>query len=156
MDRETARMLAFGMGSACLGLRVRLLMRVVTPIYEEALRPLGVTVTQFHLLAAIAWLEPTTASKLCGVIHLDRSSASRMLPLLREHGWIAEGSVLKLTAKGRRILKKCEQPWAEAQARLRGMLGDEDAEMLSGVVERLWGKATGNPITAGGLEQWRQ
>ncbi|MEM6552298.1 MAG: MarR family winged helix-turn-helix transcriptional regulator [Planctomycetota bacterium] len=156
MDRETARELAYGMGSVCLGLRVRLLVRVVTPIYEEALRPLGVTVPQFNLLAAIAWLEPTTASKMCGVIHLDRSSASRMLPLMREHGWIAEGSVLKLTAKGRRLLKNCEGPWAEAQERLRAMLGEEDAEALSGVIERLWGKATGDPITAGGLEQWRQ
>ncbi|MEM1211009.1 MAG: MarR family winged helix-turn-helix transcriptional regulator [Planctomycetota bacterium] len=156
MDRESARELAYGMGSVCLGLRVRLLMRVVTPIYEEAFRGLGVTVPQFHLLAAIAWLEPTTASKMCGVIHLDRSSASRMLPLMRKHGWIAEGSTLKLTAKGRRLLKNCEEPWAAAQAELRAMLGEDDAQALFEVTERLWNRATGDAITAGGLDQWQQ
>ena len=156
MDRESARKMAYSMGSACLGLRVRLLMREVTRVYEEALRPLGVTLPQLNLLAAIAWLEPTTSAKLCDRIKLDPSTASRAIPLMREHGWVAAGSTVKLTVKGRRLLERVWEPWERAQTEVVGLLGEADAAELTEITERLWTRVTGGRIAEGGLERWRQ
>ncbi len=41
----------------CLAVRVRLLSRTITGIYDEALRPLGVTVGQLNILVTVAMLE---------------------------------------------------------------------------------------------------
>ena len=42
----------------CLAARVRLLSRTITGIYDEALRPLGVTVGQLNILVTVAKLGP--------------------------------------------------------------------------------------------------
>jgi hypothetical protein len=46
----------------CIAVRVRLLNRVITSLYDDALRPLGITVSQLNLLVAICRMEQPETS----------------------------------------------------------------------------------------------
>ena len=46
---------------ACLATRVRQLSRIVTRVYDDAMRPLGITASQYTLLAQLAARDSITA-----------------------------------------------------------------------------------------------
>ena len=49
-----AELIARNIAQNCIAVRVRKLNRMITAIYDEGFRPLGLTVAQFNLLVAIA------------------------------------------------------------------------------------------------------
>ena len=54
LDRNpTAASAADRIGSECLAVRIRLLNRTITGIYDDALRPLGVTAGQLNALVVV-------------------------------------------------------------------------------------------------------
>src|SRR4051812_47561720 len=66
----------------CLGFNLRRADRLVTQLYDEALRPEKIRSTQFSLLVALRMMEPTTLSKLAKAVDLDRTTLTRNLELL--------------------------------------------------------------------------
>ena len=61
------------MAGGCLAVRVRTLNRVVTALYDDALRPLGPRVGQWNLLVAIARMGTARPGDLCRILAPSRT-----------------------------------------------------------------------------------
>jgi DNA-binding MarR family transcriptional regulator len=112
----------------CYALRARRLARVVSRIYDEALRPHGVTAAQMNLLVGIANMEPVAPAKIGQVFDLEKSTLSRNLQGMRRAGWISatktgRGLELRLLAAGRKKIETIYPDWREAQKKTAQMLG---------------------------------
>src|SRR5262249_58043541 len=93
--------------AACLGYRTRRLARTVTRIYNDCLRPVGLTLTEMNLLAAIAARGSVQPARLGPAMALEKSTLSRNTARLVELGWVQirhhpddRGVLLTLTAGG--------------------------------------------------------
>ena len=62
---QTESNVANVIASECLAVRVRLLNRAVTGIYDDALRPLGMTVSQLNVLVGSRSGSKSTAGSFC-------------------------------------------------------------------------------------------
>ena len=60
--------------SECTLVRMRMLNRVVTKIYDDALRPHGLKASQLNVLVAISRMSPTRPKDLAARLLLERSS----------------------------------------------------------------------------------
>ena len=121
----------------CVAVRLRLVTRAVTNIYNRALRPHGLNVSQMNILVAVSCLKEAKSQDVCRVLHLDRSTLSRDIGRLHARGWLsrrtgADGrtSLLRLTTKGTTILKRSIPAWKAAQARAIKLLGKEHIAKL--------------------------
>ena len=113
----------------CFAGRVRILSRVATRIYDDALRPHGVRVSQMNVLAAVAARGPVPASQICRRLRLDKSTLSRDLDRLLERGWVrstqgaGRARDLDATDSGRALIRAVLPAWDVAQERARRVLG---------------------------------
>ncbi|VTR98027.1 family transcriptional regulator : Transcriptional regulators OS=Comamonadaceae bacterium B1 GN=SMCB_1614 PE=4 SV=1: MarR_2 [Gemmata massiliana] len=129
--------------SECLAGRVRILNRIVTGIYDDALRPHGVRISQMNVLVAIAVLGPVRAAQICTRLCLDKSTLSRDLDRLLARKLVtvarAEGRTqhLEITDAGRELIAKVKPAWEVAQQRTREVLGTTLTEGLFEALDRL-------------------
>src|SRR5215510_265785 len=72
----------------CIAVRVRLLNRVITSLYDDALRPLGLKVSQLNILVVAAKMGLARPAVVCEVLQLDASTLSRNVDRMRERGWL--------------------------------------------------------------------
>ena len=133
------------MPSACTCFRLRSLTRRVTQLYDQALAPSGLTVTQYSLLAhALRQGAAPTLSELAQLLYTDRTTLTRNLKPLADAGLIkvgdgadARSKAVLVTAKGRSALQAARPLWKAAQARLRVQAGDRCLAALHGLIEEL-------------------
>ena len=128
----------------CIALRVRLLNRVITNLYDDALRPLDLKVSQLNLLVVTAKLGVAQPAKVCDILQLDASTLSRNVERMRANGWLeavpaADGRAqpFRLTAQGRKLLARAIPAWERAQRRATGVLGKEAVALLNEAAGRL-------------------
>ena len=128
---------------ACLCSNVRRAALALTSLYDEALAPHGLKVTQFSLLRAIQRHGEPNLTELAGATGLDRSTLGRNLRVLETLGlvWLAPGHdqrdrVVALTGRGRRRVLAASGAWARVQGELSGALG-ADAGRLVTVARRV-------------------
>src|SRR6201984_3031407 len=72
----------------CIALRLRLLNRGGTKLYDESLRPLAIKVTQLNILIVAAKLGLARPAQVCEILQLDASTLSRNVKPLQAHGWL--------------------------------------------------------------------
>jgi DNA-binding MarR family transcriptional regulator len=128
----------------CIAVRVRLLNRVITSLYDDALRPLGLKVSQLNILVAAAKLGLARPAAVCEILQLDASTLSRNVEKMRRNGWIetvadedARMQPFRLTAKGRRLLDRAVPAWSQAQQTATELLGENGAKELAKTAGRL-------------------
>ena len=122
----------------CLLTRARQISRVLTALYDDALRSFGISSPQFTLLIMIARLGPVNRAEIGRQNHQERSTLTRNLQLLMTEGWVEEISdsaggrsrPLALTAKGRGLLDVAGPAWRRAQFAAKAMLGDAGATSI--------------------------
>jgi len=109
----------------CICVNLRRAARAMTALYDEALAPAGIKVTQFSLLRAVERNEPAAIGTLSEELDLDRTTLARNLSPLQRDGLIelAAGddrrvTEVRLTRKGRVAVEKALPLWRDAQARL--------------------------------------
>src|SRR3974390_2908397 len=68
--------------AACISSRVRQLSRIITRVYDDALRPLGITASQFTLLTQLAQQDGITAVEIGHSLDIEKSTLSRNLKRL--------------------------------------------------------------------------
>lgn len=123
---------------SCICLHTRMAARAVTRAYNAALKPLGLEVTQFSLLAAIARtaeLEQPgetgaaiSVAELSETLALERTTLVRNLALLERTGLIARQGGDKrrarwvLTPTGRAKLDAAVPAWEGAQRGLEATI----------------------------------
>lgn len=124
----------------CTGLRVRQVSRLLTRIYDDSLRPLGIQETQFSMLVAVAMFgeDGTTMNALANNLVIDRTTLTRNIVPLEKAGYLrvarsptdARARVILVTRSGERLIEAAYPLWEEAQGKIRRALGDDRFEAL--------------------------
>jgi DNA-binding MarR family transcriptional regulator len=128
----------------CIAVRMRMLNRVVTNIYDDALRPLGVKVSQMNILVAAGRMGTARPAEVCERLHLDVSTLSRNVERMKARGWLevipdedGRAQPFRLTAQGRKLLEKAAPAWKKAQQQAKEILGDGIVDQLGEAIGRL-------------------
>jgi DNA-binding MarR family transcriptional regulator len=101
-------------------------------MYEDALRPLQLRITQFTIMQALSLAGEVTQGQLGEILAMDSTSLTRTLKIMRREGWIAERRgedrrerLLRLAKAGETQFKRALPAWEKVQSRLRRQLGEQ-------------------------------
>ena len=126
----------------CLARRVLLLTRTISGVYNEALRPLGLTVAQLNLLVIVAKRAPVSPGEVAKRLNMDKSTMSRNVRLMEDHGWLSvspgqsgRAQVLTIESKGRKLIEKALPLWQGAQERAKALLGERGARSIHTIAD---------------------
>ena len=127
--------------NACIATRVRQLSRIITRVYDDAMRPLGITASQFTLLTQLASRDGITAVEIGGDLDIEKSTLSRNLKRMLALTLITmdppagrRGRGLHLTPKGQAVIKEAYLVWLSAQNRAVSLMGPETRSTLDGLL----------------------
>lgn len=137
--------------SECVAVRLRMVNRVVTNIYDNALRPLDLRVSQMYILVAAAKMGTVRPVEVCEHLHLDVSTLSRNVDRMKARGWLevvrdedGRSQPFRLTPRGRTLLEKAIPAWCEAQEQVKALLGDVFVDQLEVATIRIREAAVGS------------
>jgi len=145
MKKETQNTTPDLIAQDCIADRMRLLNRVVTKIYDDALRSLGIRTSQLNILVVTARLGLARPAEICDQLKIDISTVSRNVDRMRARGWIevvddeqdARAHQLRLSTKGRQILEKAKPAWEKAQMKVKKLLGQSGVAALVRAAEKV-------------------
>jgi DNA-binding MarR family transcriptional regulator len=116
----------------CLCLHVQRAARALGRRFDEAFRPFDLTNQQFSLLMSLNRPEPPAMGPVAELLAIDRTTLTAALKPLERRGLVkivphpgdGRSRVLKLTAKGKKLLDEAMPVWesmhAELDQRLQG------------------------------------
>src|SRR5213595_3304273 len=145
MDKPTSSSIDT-IAKTCIAVRLRLLNRVVTNWYDDALRPLGLKVSQLNILIVTARLGLARPAKVCEILQLDASTLSRNVERMQAppKRWLevvpdedARAQPFRLTSQGKRLIEKAVPAWEEAQRRVSELLGSEGVALLDKAAKKV-------------------
>ena len=117
--------------SACSCQKLRAASRAVTTMYDGYLRPTGLTIGQYLVLAALYDVSSIPLQKLATRLEVDRTTLTRSLARLEEGGLIsialasedARVRMIAITDGGVERLIAAHPCWIKAQEALQEALG---------------------------------
>lgn len=122
MDEIEASKLAQSVAEECIAFRVRLLNRVITKLYDQALLPLGIKVNQATILVMLSMAGKASPSDIAGTLLMEKSTVSRNVERMSKKGWIdvaarndGASQVITVTQKGRNLMAATHVEWMKAQ-----------------------------------------
>jgi DNA-binding MarR family transcriptional regulator len=111
--------------------------RVITKVYDGALRPFGLKVTQMSMLVVAEDRGLIRQAEVGAELQLDDSTLSRNLERMRANGWLEEVSAddarvhsYRLTQAGRALLDHAIPAWRSAQREAQRLLGDAGVQAV--------------------------
>ena len=114
----------------CTCFNLRKAARVVTQIFDNAMRSINLRATQFTLLALASVHGPITVTRLSEEMVADRTTLSRNLNpmeksgLIRiEPGYDRRTRIVVITESGRRKLEEAYPLWKKAQQEIKDAMG---------------------------------
>ena len=122
----------------CLCLHVQRAARSLARLFDEALRPFGLTNGQFSLLMSLNRPEPPQMRAVADLLAMDRTTLTAALKPLERQGLLTiavdpadrRGRRLSLTEAGRAALSAAMPVWEKTHADLEALLPDGDPERL--------------------------
>ena len=110
---------------------IRKAVRVVTQLYDDTFRSLGVKATQISLLGTCGKLGGATISQLADALLMDRTTLTRNLRPLEKRGLLQiklgkdrrQREVI-LTQRGEGLLARAYPLWRKAQSQVTDGLGE--------------------------------
>lgn len=117
---------------------------------NQQLRPVGITLTQFSLLAGLYWLsrqgETVTQQRLADYANTDKMMTSKVLQTLERKGLVERHSnpqdgrakQLRLTSPGETLLRQANEVVERVDANFFGSL-QPDAALFNQLLSRLMG-----------------
>ena len=130
--------------SECVAVRLRMLNRVITNIYDDALRSLDLKVSQMNILVAAAKMGTARPVEVCEHLHLDVSTLSRNVERMRARGWLevvpdddGRSQPFRLTPRGRKLLEKALPAWSKSQQQVKKVFGAEFVDQLNQAMKRV-------------------
>jgi len=134
----------------CLCATVRRTGRLLTRKYEDALRPSGLSVSQFELMAMVRGMQPVDQTTVANELETDQTTLSRNLKLLLAQGWLevvmderdGRRRCYQLTSTGGEVLRSAKQCWDGVHAEMEGLLGMPMSEVWP-LLERIQDAARG-------------
>jgi DNA-binding MarR family transcriptional regulator len=127
----------------CTCALLRRLNRRVTAIYDRALAPLGLRVTQYSLLSSLRRAPRMTLTELASLLDMDRTTLTRNLKPLIDAGWVdvhtdatdTRARRAQLTAAGAAHLDVARPLWRRAQDEVNDTLGRAQVAQLHALVD---------------------
>lgn len=114
----------------CACANLRRTTRLVTQLYENALRPARITAPQFTLLQTLKLASGISQRQLAEFLSIDSTTLTRTLALLRKRGWLdshrggdRRALSLGLSKAGEKEYERALPYWQSAQKLLRQALG---------------------------------
>ena len=139
MTEETRRI-----GRECIGFRVRMLNRMITAIYDDALVDVGLKTSQFNLLVAVTNREESRPAELAKILAMDESTLSRNVERMCVKGWLRlepdndrRSHLIRVTDKGLALIRKGYPAWQKAQEEVSRRLGADNLAALRSVLRKL-------------------
>jgi DNA-binding MarR family transcriptional regulator len=140
---------SFRSASPCIVAAMRAATRRLTQLYDEAMAPTGLRITQFHILSELnrRSADPPTVGELAEILIMERSALGQTLRLLARDGFIDLGEderdgrrrPVKLTRKGKDKVASGRRHWAGAHEKFGQFFGDRQLvrlrETLRGIAE---------------------
>jgi DNA-binding MarR family transcriptional regulator len=118
--------------------------RALSAAYDEVLKPCGLKMTQFSILARVGAVGQIRLSELAGLLAMDRTTLGRnLLPLVRdslvkiEVGEDRRERWIDLTAKGRRTLTHARPLWDSVHARFEKKFGVRQASAMRAMMKQI-------------------
>ncbi|HEY4103442.1 MAG TPA: MarR family transcriptional regulator [Polyangiaceae bacterium] len=125
----------------CPALRVRQASRALTRTYDDALRPIGLQMSQFAVLIAIASFSEAiaTISAVANSLVMDRTTLTRNLRPLERAGLVRVARVqgdgrarhVLITHRGEKTIEQAYPLWESALVRVRKVLGTRKVQRLN-------------------------
>lgn len=131
-------------GRQCIGFRVRMLNRMVTSIYDDALAKAGVKTSQFNVLVAVSNRAEMKPSELAKILAMDESTLSRNVDRMCTKGLLQladdedrRSHRITITEKGTAVIRKAYPAWQKAQDEVSQLLGPESVAALRSALKKL-------------------
>ncbi len=128
----------------CNVVALRQAARRTTQLYDEALAPTGLRVTQYSILSELRRHAGATISELAETMVMDRATLGHNLRPLERDGLIRidvaedrRARVVVLTDQGVARFQEARPLWARAQRTFETELGSDFAERLRGDLTRV-------------------
>ncbi len=130
--------------TACTCAALRRAARRVTRLYDQALAPAGLRITQYPVLAWLAASGPSTMNALATPLGMDRATLGHNLRPLEARGLVTltagedkRSRMVTLTAAGRQKLAEARPEWDRAQAAFEAAFGAADSAALRATLGRV-------------------
>ena len=117
----------------------------MTQLYDQALAPSGLKVTQYTVIGHARrrdGVAAPTVSELAQALVTDRTTLTRNLKPLVDTGFLKIGSgadarskAVCVTPKGEAVYQSARPMWRLAQSRMRELAGAEQLASLHGMIE---------------------
>ncbi|MGA8159211.1 MAG: MarR family transcriptional regulator [Acidobacteriaceae bacterium] len=129
----------------CLCLHVQRAARVLARRFDEALRPLGLTNGQFSLMMSLNRPEAPGIGSVAELLAMDRTTLTAALKPLERRSLVnvevdpedRRGRLLRLTARGKKLLAEATPVWERTHAQVEAMLGAGEIDGLRGNLRAL-------------------
>ena len=135
-------LIAHTTSETCIATRVRQLSRIITRVYDDALRSHKITASQFTLLTQLAQTDGITAAEIGVDLDIEKSTLSRNLKRLLALGHITmdppagrRGRGLHLTPRGQTVIREAYPVWQAAQKRALEVMGRESRQTLDALLD---------------------
>ena len=129
---------------SCACTDVRRVARKITALYDSALAPAEITITQYSILASIGPAGQLCHTVLAEKLGMDRTTLTRNLRPLAKAQWVTVTSgedrrkhLLQLTATGKKKLNRCLPLWEKVQSQFASEVGVETLQELRTLLRRV-------------------
>lgn len=130
--------------SFCACMAMRNASRTITRIYDQALKPSGIKVTQFSILMSIKTHGPVNISTLAKLQNLDRTTLVRNLKPLEDAELLESAPSkdprerqVRITDHGLQTIKTALPHWKAIQREIGNKLNQEQMSLLESFAKSL-------------------
>jgi DNA-binding MarR family transcriptional regulator len=120
-----------------MGLHIRRASRILTQVYDAALRPTGLELNQLTLLVAIHLFEAVSITQLAQTLFADQTTVTRNVKLMEKRGLVTVNpgedrriKLVSLTTEGQTVLEQALPLWEQVQAELMQQFGEQKWQTL--------------------------
>ena len=124
-------------GSPCTCAMARRTARHLTREYDRALKPAGLKLTQYSVLANLVRSGGMSITALAERLAMDRTTMTRNLRPLERTGWImvrdgpdGRSRSVNITGAGKGIYDRAQPLWQAAERAVRRSMGQKDVAAL--------------------------
>jgi DNA-binding MarR family transcriptional regulator len=133
--------------SPCIVAAMRAATRRLTQLYDEAMAPIGLRVTQFHVLSELERraADPPTVGELAEILTMERSALGQTLRPLARDGLLDLGHdkrdgrrrPVKLTKAGKETVLRGRRNWAGAHEKFEQFFGGNQMVVLRNTLREI-------------------
>jgi DNA-binding MarR family transcriptional regulator len=129
----------------CMAQTLRRATRIITRRYEDALRPLNLTASQYTLLSALTRRPALPQGLMSDLLGFDPATMTRLLQPLKMRGLLkvwpdpedARAKMIGLTESGRTLSAAAKPLWQKAQDETISRLDQDEVEAMRHSLSRL-------------------